>query len=125
MSGPCNMKEEWDRVLTVVAATGLGGFIVGVFRIAILRKYGGWLTWLAALCGSVLVAVLAGLAVQDTGLTEAQRWGVVGICAFVADDLVIAIMSIAQMMRSDPVGFFSRIVRAARGKDIGRRKEDE
>lgn len=114
---------DWDKFWKGVFATGVGSFVVGVFRIAILQKYGGWAKWTAALAGAVFVGVVAGLFMEDSTLSNWQRWGVIALCAFVADDLIVGLLSIAGHLRSDPLGFAARVFNAARGRHTEPPKE--
>ncbi len=114
-------KEEFDKLVVIVAATGIGGFLVGVFRIFILGKYGGLLKYLASLCGSMLAATLAGLAIYPMDIPLTQKMLAVGLVSFVADDVLLAIMAISSQLRQDPIGFFVRVTNAIRGRDIGRK----
>ena len=109
--------SAWGRLATLVASSGAAGALIAALRSIILRRYGGFWMWFSLMCASVLVAVLVGLAVDDTGLSESQKAAVIGICAFVAEDILLGVSVIAGALRSDPIGTLRQIWAAIRGKE--------
>lgn len=61
---------------------------------------------LAGFCGS-----LAGLLIQDYDFSMATQGGIVGISAFIADDLLLGIIAMSRKLRDDPTAFFDLILR--------------
>lgn len=109
-------REEYERVLHAAAATSVAGLAMGIWRGLIKHRYGGWLQWLATLVGTVFVAVMAGFVVADADLPLGWSFAVVGLCAFLADDILLGVGAIASMFRADPLGLFARVVDAIRGR---------
>lgn len=101
----------------LVATAGLGGVLVAIGRMIIHQRYGGWLVWLSAGVGTVLVAVLVGLAIHDTELSTTQQAAVIGVCAYLADDILLGLGALAKLFGSDPLGTLRRIWDAVRGRE--------
>jgi len=110
------MKEHWEEVVSLVTATAIGGTLVGLFRGIIVRRYGGWLQWTSLLLGSTLVATLTGLAIHDSGLSNSQQAAMIGVCAFLAEDILLGLGTLATLFRNDPLGTIREVWRAIRGK---------
>lgn len=108
---PKDLDELWDLIGNAAA----GGAVVGVLRGVIQRRYGGWLQWLSMLSAAALVAVLVGLATEGT-MTRAQQFATVGASAFVAEDVLIGLSTLASLFGKDPIGTFKKIWDALRGR---------
>lgn len=93
----------------------MGGLAVGLAKGVIQRRYTGWGQWLSLLVGAVLVSVLVGLAVHETGLSETQQWAVIGVCTFVAEDLLLAVGAIGAAFARDPLHALQHFWDAIRG----------
>ena len=110
------MREEWERVMHAAAASGGVGVLVGVVRIVVSHRYDGFWQWLSVLCGTVFVATMAGLVVADSDLSPAWSGAVVGLCPFVADNLILALLTLAKSLGANPVRAIRRISAALRGQ---------
>jgi thiosulfate reductase cytochrome b subunit len=108
-------RDEWDRIVHIVAASGAAGFVVGAVRIVISYRYETKLQWLAVMCGTVFIAVITGLLVADTDLSPAWASAVIGLSAFVADNLILALLTIAKSVGANPLRAIRRIMAAVRG----------
>lgn len=110
------MREEHERVLSAAAAAGAIGLIVGIARGIVQQRHGGWVTFCRGLVASVLVAVLIGWSIEDAGLTPSQLAAIVGVCAYLADDVLMGLGELAKIAGADPFGFVARVWAAVRGR---------
>lgn len=106
---------ELERALTGITLMGLGGLIFGIARGLIQKRYGGWVQWISMLTASVVVAILVGLAIDDSNLTLNQKYAVAGLCSFLAEDIVLGFIMLAGFFRSDPLGAIQQFWNAIRG----------
>ena len=107
------MDEENRELLAAVSAASVVGVAAGMSR-GIFRytTVGGFIRGLVA---SVTVAVMVGLGLGDFGLARSKQLLVIAICAFVADDILLALLEIGRLFRNDPLGTVQRIWSAIRG----------
>lgn len=111
-------RDEWDRIAQIVAASSIAGLAVGAVRIAVSYRYDGRWQWFAVMCGTVFVAVLAALVVADSDLSPAWGGAVVGVAAFVADNIILAMLTLAKSIGTDPIRTLRRLAAAWRGKAV-------
>lgn len=109
-------KDEWNKLLSLMTAAGLGGLFVGAAKGVIQRRYGGWWQWLSLLFAATLTAILVGLSIHDTGLTETQQAAVIGVCAFLAEDILLGLGALAALFSKDPIGTVRSVWDAIRGR---------
>lgn len=109
-------KDEYEKIVAGVAATGGAGVTVAVLRSIFQRRYGGVWQWLSMLAAASLVAVLTGFLLHDSDFSEHQRWAIIGVSAFLADDILFGILAISALFRTDPLGTFTRFWNAIRGR---------
>lgn len=111
------MKDDEDlrRIVAITAASGLAGLLVGAFRGVIQEKYGGWLGFVRGMAASIVVAVMAGLALHDADLSPTRQAAVIGLAAYVADDVLSGIVLLGQLFRNDPIGFFRSVWTSFKG----------
>jgi len=107
--------DDWERLLQTVFLSGGSGVIVGVAK-GVVRRYGGIWSWIALLVASALVSVLVGLAIQDSGLSYTQKSAVIGICAYLAEDILLGIGMLAGLFARDPIRTIRLFWDALRGK---------
>lgn len=110
------MPSDWEKVLAVAAPAGLIGLLIGIVTGIIKQRYGGWWGWTQGLASAVVVAMLVGLGIHDTGLSPTSQAAVIGLCAFIASDLLEGLLKLAALLRTDPMGFLARISEALRGR---------
>lgn len=116
-------KEDWNALLTAMTASGALGMIAGIFSGIIQKKHGSFGGFIRGVLASVFVGVLAGWGLADTDLSLNTRSMVIGICSFIADDILLGLMSLATLLGRDPFGFFSRVLSAYRGAVVETKKE--
>ena len=118
-------KDEYEKLLHTAsgaAAVGFGGFLVGFVKGIIHNRYGGFWQWLALMLGTVFVAIIAGYALDASDLSANQQRAVIGIAAYLADDILIALVSVSGMFRKDPFGVVDRALNVMWGRRKGDRK---
>lgn len=108
--------DEQRRVLTSAAVAGLIGLMAGIARGVIVMKHGGWVPFVRGLIASVLVAVLIGWGIDDTDLSPTKAAAVIGVCAYLADDILVGLAEFARLFGADPLGFATRVWDAIRGR---------
>lgn len=109
------MQGDWEKVISVAAPAGAVGLLVGVVSGLIKQRHGSWWGWGRGLLSAVVVAVLVGLGIHDTGISATTQAAIIGVCAFVAADLLDGVLQLATLLRTDPLGFFERVLNALRG----------
>jgi hypothetical protein len=110
-----NNKEELSTLMTALTASGAIGLAVGIARGIIQQKHGSFGAFLRGTIASVLVAVLVSWGLADAGLSVTTKGAITGICAFIADDILLGLLSLGALIGKDPLGFFSRLSAAYRG----------
>jgi hypothetical protein len=118
-----NNKEEISSLLTVMSVSGAIGLAVGVARGIIQQKHGSFGALVRGSIAAVLVAVLVSWGVADTGLSFTSKAAITGICAFIADDILLGLLSLGALIGKDPIGFLTRLSAAYRGQ-AQQKKED-
>lgn len=108
--------SKWAPLVTIVTTAGIGGAIIGALRTIIQRRYGGWLMWLSLMSCSVLTAVLVSLAIHDTGLSPSLQAAIIGVSAFLAEDILLGLGALGSLFSKDPIGAVRKIWDAVRGK---------
>lgn len=110
------LAEEHSKLAALIGASAAGGLLVGTAKYTIQRRPGGFWGWLCCGAASTLVAVLVGLALDGSGLPPGQQWAIVGVCSYVAEDLLVGALTLAATVRSDPLGALARVFSALRGR---------
>lgn len=108
-------QDDWQRVLNVAGPAGAIGFAVAVFR-GVIEQSGGWRKWCAGLAASVLVAGLVGLGLHDTDVPAIMQSAVVGLCAYVARDILMGLTQVSSMVASNPIAALERVRDFLRGR---------
>lgn len=108
-------QNDWKRILDVAGPAGLIGFAVAVFR-GVIDQCGGWRKWFAGLAASVLVAAFVGLGLHDADVPAYMQSAIVGLCAYVARDILMGLQQLSGMMASSPLKFVKNLRDAIRGK---------
>lgn len=118
-------KEDWNALLTAMSASGALGLTAGVFSGIIQKKHGSIGGFIRGILASVFIGVMVGWGLADTDLSLNTRSMITAICSFVADDILLGLLSLAALAGRDPFGFFSRMLSAYRGAATPVPKETE
>lgn len=121
-----NSKDDIHALLMAGAASGAIGLVVGIMRGVIQQKHGSFGAFIRGILASVFVAVIVSWGLADTGLSATTKATITGICSFIADDILLGLLSLASLMGRDPIGFFTRLAAAYRGQvsQVPPKKED-
>jgi len=111
-----NNKEEISTLMTAMAASGAIGLVVGIARGIIQQRHGGIGSLIRGAMASVLVGVIVAWGLADGGLSVTTKGAITAICAFIADDILMGLLSLGALLGKDPIGFFSRLIAAYRGQ---------
>jgi hypothetical protein len=109
-------KEDINTLIAAMSVSGALGLVVGIMRGVIQQKHGSFAAFVRGILASILVAVFVSWGLADSGLSATTKATITGICSFIADDILLGLMSLAALMGRDPIGFFTRIVAAYRGQ---------
>ena len=108
-------QDEWQKFLHVAAPAGALGFAVAVFR-GVIEQGCGWRKWFAGLAASVLVSAFVGLGLHDTETPCFLQYAIVGLCAYVARDILMGLTHISGMVASQPFETLTKIRDFLRGR---------
>lgn len=100
--------------MSVAAPAGAIGFAVAVAR-GVIDQAGGWRLWLSGGAASVLVASLVGLGLHDTEVPVFMQSAIIGLCAYVARDILLGLQQLSRMVAASPLEALRRIRDALRG----------
>lgn len=109
-------QQEIDSLLTTAGATGLLAICIGIARGVIQQKHGSLGAFIRGITSSVVVAVLVGWGIHETSLSLTTQMAFVGVCAYLADDVLMGLLVIGRLFREDPGSFISRTLDLFRGK---------
>jgi hypothetical protein len=109
-------KDDWNTLLAYVYVSGILGLFVGIARGIIQQKHGSFGAFFRGVVASVFVAILVSWGITDAGLTVTTKGVIVGVCAFIADDILLGLLSLGALIGKDPLGFLSRLLAAYRGQ---------
>lgn len=119
-----NNKEEITTLLTAMSAGGAIAFVVGIARGVIQQKHGGIGALIRGAVASVLVGVIVTWGLADTGLSVTSKGAITAISAFIADDILLGLLSLGALIGKDPLGFFARLLAAYRGQASAESKKE-
>lgn len=100
-------------IIVTSAVVGLvGGSLAGLGQ----YRHGGLSGLLRAALIGVFVAIIVGLGVSDYISSETAKLAIVGGCAAIGEDIWEGMKAFGRGVRSDPLGYLSRLLDAMRGK---------
>lgn len=111
-------KDGYSTLLAYLATGGVLGLFVGIARGIIQQKHGSIGAFFRGVVASIFVAVIVSWGLADTTITNTTQATIIGVCAFIADDILLGLVSLGSLMGRDPLGFFSRLLAAYRGQSI-------
>lgn len=113
--GACMDQKDWGALYNVAGPAGAIGFAVALFR-GVIDQCGGWRRWVASLFASVLVAVFIGLGLHDTGVPVIMQSAVVGLCSYIARDILMGLTQLSGMLATSPLEFLQKVREAIKGR---------
>ena len=110
------MKEDWRAVLAEIAShPATFGIFAALARWALGDRAGGWKSLTVYVICSLLVAWAGSYYLADEALTSGRKSFYLLMLAFIAKDLLTALVAIAGQFRDDPIGVYRRIKAALSG----------
>jgi len=82
--------------------------LAGTARFLMMPKGQSALVYLRGIIMAVLVAWIVAAATDGYGMNENYRVAVIGVCSFMADDLLRGLLLIGEKFRDDPLGFIKK-----------------
>lgn len=116
-------RDDYQTLVTIMSVSGVVGLVVGIMRGVIQQKHGSVLGFIRGILASILVAVIVSWGLADSGLSINMRGTITGVCSFIADDILLGLMSLSTLLGRDPFGFFARMVAAYRGAALPTEKD--
>ena len=94
-------EDLTDLFKTLLALTGISTLAAASRSILSedRRSIGGFLRGFVL---AVFVGVIVGMGIQDYELSHATQGAIVGICSFVADDILMLVISVASNVAKNP-----------------------
>ncbi|MCA9340741.1 MAG: hypothetical protein KDA17_07540 [Candidatus Saccharibacteria bacterium] len=105
------MEEEFAKLFkSVLAMFGISALAAASRTILSedRRTFGGFIRGLV-LAG--FVGIMAGLIIQDYAFSPATQGAIVGVAAFIADDILILVLGVAEKLRDNPGLIIDFIIR--------------
>lgn len=110
------IDDNTNKVLAVATSAGIIGLVTGIARGVVQQKHNGWGGFFRGLVASVLVAVLMGWTLADLDVSPTKQAVIIGVCAYLADDVLLGLQEVARLFGADPFGTLQRIWQAVRGQ---------
>ncbi len=107
--------EQFNRLLEIAAVSGAGGLLLGIAKVIVHENHGTVFRFIRGAVASVVVAVLTALALADTGLAWTRQAAIVGILAYVADDMLTGLLLLAALFAKNPVAFLKDVWKSIKG----------
>lgn len=82
--------------------------LAGTARFLMLPKGQSALAYVRGILMAVLVAWIVAAATDGYGMNENYRVAAIGVCSFMADDLLRGLLALGEEFRKDPFGFIKR-----------------
>lgn len=120
-----NNREEISTLVTAMSVSGIIGLAVGIARGIIQQKHGSTGALVRGALASVLVAVIVAWGLADTSLSVTTKGAIIGICGFIADDILLGLLSLGALIGKDPIGFITRLTAAYRGQAAAAEKKND
>lgn len=108
--------------LGVIVTSAFLGLIMGAGAGVSQFEHKRWFGIARAALMGMCVAVMVGLGVADYVGNETARLAIVGACAAIGEDIWCGLKTVGRGLRTDPLGYFSRLLDALRGRQNGGEK---
>lgn len=111
-----DLQPEHKKLIEILTLAGFVGICVGIAKHVLIIRHGSWSQFTVGLIASVLVAVFIGLLLDNTDFTLTTKTAMVGISAYIAEDLLAVIKNLSIAFKNDPRGFVRESLEMWRGK---------
>lgn len=102
------------EVKEIVADYGILGLIFGSLSI-IIRPAKPWLDSVKDVVAAITLAIIVGLVLKDSGLSDTTIYGVIGGCSCFAGIIFEGLGRLVSMMCEKPIVYIMRIIKVWRG----------
>lgn len=109
-------QQDWQKLVNVAAPAGAVGLAVAIAR-GVIDQCGGWKKWIAGLVAAPLVAAWVGLGLHESGTPIYMQFSIVGLCAYVARDILTGLTQLSSMLAQSPFEFATKIRDFLRGRN--------
>jgi hypothetical protein len=110
------VTENGEKIIAVAGTAGAIGLATGIARGIVQSRHDGWASFFRGMIASVTAAVLIGWSLSDFGFTPTTFAAIVGVCAFLADDVLLGLQEVGKLFGADPIGTIQRVWAAIRGQ---------
>lgn len=111
------MKELFTPDLQHIADNPLVyGLSAAIVRWTLGDKRGGWIAFLSYVVSSIMVAYVANFYLQEEMITSGKKTAYIILLAFVARDLLGALLIVGSHVSTNPLDFASKVLKLVRGK---------
>jgi hypothetical protein len=107
--------EELGKLLLVAWISGVAGALLGVLKVIIHENRGTIMRFFRGACAAVVVAVLSAFALNDTGMSWSRQAAIIGILAYVADDVLSGLVILGKLFGNNPLAFLKDLWSSFRG----------
>jgi hypothetical protein len=108
-------EQQFQDLLQIAAVSGVGGLLLGVAKIVIHDQHGSLFRFVRGAFSSVVVAILAAFALADTGWSWSRQAAIVGILAYMADDVLIGVVILGKLFANNPMSFLRDLWNSLKG----------
>lgn len=109
------MLKEFKEI---IADYGVLGLIFGVLSI-IIKPAKPWLDSFKDVVAAITLAIIVGLILKDTGLSDTTIFGVIGGCSCFARVIFEGFGRLLALIFEKPLYFFGRVFNIIRGRSDG------
>ena len=58
---------------------------------------------------AIFVGMMVAMGTSEIALSDSTRGAIVGVCAFVTDDILLGVIKLGELIRKDPIALFRKI----------------
>jgi len=106
-----NLRKIGQEIIAVGTPVLLLALAAALVRVVMTAKRMTPLGFVRGIVVSAFVAMLTGFALQEWQVAPGLKYAVIGMLAFVADDLLIGILRLGSILREDPKAFLQILIR--------------
>ena len=109
-------QDGLNRILEILYVSSGIGVVVSIIRKILEERHGNLSEWVKGVLSAVLVAGIIGWGLADSGLAQTLQYCIIGISAYVADDLRVGIGRIVKDVAANPLQILKDAINTWRGQ---------
>ena len=109
-------QDGLNRTLEVLYFASGIGVVVAMLRRILEERHGGLREWVKGILSALLVSGIIGWGLADSGLAQTLQYCIIGISAYVADDLRVGIGRIVKDVAANPLQILKDAINTWRGQ---------